>query len=82
MSSERGPPFIAVCYAHEVVGPVGGAKSVQYIRDKRERIPIAVIDSEAEKKDGWASGRLGRRGELIIEVLVQEPPRSQLFDFG
>jgi hypothetical protein len=65
--------------------------------NKRERIPIlfgefvetAVINSEAEgavlvldKKNGWASGRLGRRDELVVEVLVQEFPKGQLFGFG
>jgi len=31
-------------------------------------------------KDRWASGRLRRTDELIAEVLVQELPKSQLFD--
>ena len=51
-------------------------------------VETAVIDSEAErtvlldKKDGWASGRLRRTDELIVEVLVEELPKRQLLDFG
>ena len=42
----------------------------------RRREPCFLI------KDRWASGRLRRTDELIAEVLVQELPKSQLFDFG
>jgi len=34
-----------------------------------------------DKKDGWASGRPRRTGELVVEVLVQELLKGQLFDF-
>ena len=51
-SSERSLPFIAVCYAHEIVGAAkielgedaGGAKTVHCIKDKRERIPMLFGD--------------------------------------
>jgi len=46
-----------------------------------------VIYSEVErtvllpdKKDGWASGRLRRTNKLIVEVLVQELSKGQLFE--
>ena len=46
-----------------------------------------VIYSEVErtvllpdKKDGWASGRLRRTDELVVEVLVQELSKGQLFE--
>ena len=47
----------------------------------------AVIYSEVErtvllidKTDGWASGRLRRTGEVIVEVLVQELSKGHLFE--
>jgi len=33
-----------------------------------------------DKKDGWARGRLRRTDELIVEVLVQELSKGQLFE--
>ena len=46
-----------------------------------------VIYSEVErtvllpdKKDAWASGRLRRTDELVVEVLVQELSKGQLFE--
>jgi len=35
-----------------------------------------------DKKDRWGNGRLRRTDELIVEVLVQELLKSQMFDFG
>jgi len=50
-------------------------------------VATAIIYSETERtvlhdrRDGWASGRLRRTGEPVVEVLVQELPKSQLSDF-
>ena len=51
-SSERRLPFVKVCYARAIVGPAkialgedaDGAKTVYYIRDKWEWIPILLGD--------------------------------------
>jgi len=103
-SSERSLPFIAVCYAHEIVGAAkielredgDGAKTVKYIRDKREWITIlfgdfvesTVIYSGVKrtvllhKRTGRPMEERARTDELIVKVHVQELPKCQLFDFG